>query len=123
MAATACIFVTKYKRNSDLTLSTVNRLIKKFRETSSISGLKQSGRPSTLNIDAVRESLAGNVIWRRSQELAIWRSSVQRILPKCFHFRAYEIHLTQELNPTEHAQRRNFLEWILKQQKLYANIS
>ena len=62
LAATVRNFHTKYGRNSDLNSSTVKRLIKKFRETGSISDLRHSGRPSTIrstqNIEAVRESVA-----------------------------------------------------------------
>ncbi|XP_036185884.1 DDB1- and CUL4-associated factor 16 isoform X2 [Myotis myotis] len=130
LAATVRNFRTKYGRNSDLTSSTVKRLIKKFRETGSISDLKHPGRPSTSrstqNIEAVRESVAkspGTSIRRRGQELDISKSSLQRILTKDLHYPAYKVQLTQELKPTDHAQRREFVECIMEQQQVDADFS
>ncbi|KAK0166333.1 hypothetical protein PV328_004759 [Microctonus aethiopoides] len=130
LAATVRNFRTKYGRDSNLNSSTVKRLIKKFRETGSISDLKHSGRPSTSrsaqNIDAVRESLAespGTSIRHRCQELGISRSSLQRILTKDLHLHDYKIELTQELDPSDHTQRREFVEWIMEQQQLNTDFS
>lgn len=130
LAATVRNFRTKYGRNSDLTSSTVKRLIKKFRETGSISDLRHSGRPSTSrstqNIEAVRESVAespGTSIRHRGQELDISRSSLQRIVTKDLHLHAYKVQLAQELKPTDHAQRREFVEWIMEQQQVDADFS
>ncbi|CAK9813004.1 hypothetical protein ANTPLA_LOCUS7629 [Anthophora plagiata] len=129
LAATVCNLRTKYGRNSDVTSSTVKRLINKFRETGSISDLRHSGCPltsrSTQNIEAVRESIAespGTSIRHRAQELDISKSSLQRILTKDLHLHAYKVQLTQKLKPTDHAQRREFVEWIMEQQ-VYADFS
>ncbi|OAD53117.1 hypothetical protein WN48_10746 [Eufriesea mexicana] len=122
LAATVRNFHTKYGGISDLTSPIVKKLIKKFREAGSISDLRHSGRPSTSrstqNIEAVRESAAKNPrisIRHRSQELDISKSSLQRILMKDLHLPIYKVELTQELKSTDHAQSREFIEWIAKQ--------
>jgi DNA-binding IclR family transcriptional regulator len=75
--------------------STVQRVIKKFEETGSIMNSKlpvrhRTGR-SLENIAAVTESVAespGTSIHRRSQQLDIPRSTMQRILTKGLHLHA-----------------------------------
>jgi transposase len=69
--------------------STVQRLVKKFEETGSIVDIKSPGRArarrSLENIAVVRQSVdvsPGKSIRRRSQELAIPRSTMQRLLKK-----------------------------------------
>lgn len=54
---------------------------------------------------------------KRQQEFDISKSSVQRILTKDLHFHAYKIQLTQLLKPTHHADRREFIEWIMERQE------
>ncbi|EFN81054.1 hypothetical protein EAI_05801, partial [Harpegnathos saltator] len=74
---------------------------------------------STQNIEAVRESVVespGISIRHRGQKLDISRSSVQRILTKDLHLHTYKVQLTHALKPTDHAQRREFVEWIMEQQ-------
>lgn len=130
LAATVRNFRTKYGRNSNLTSSTVKRLIKRFKDTGSICDLTHPGRPSTSrskqNIEAVRDSVVENPetsIRHRSQELNIYSSSLQRILTKDLHLHPYKVQLSQELKHTDHAQRREFVEWILEQQQVDANFS
>lgn len=101
-------------------LSTVQRLIKKFEETASLLDVKSSGRPratrSIENVAVVRDSVdvsPGKSIRRRSQQLAIPRSTMQRILKNDLHLNAYKIQLTQELKPCDHLKRREFVSWIL----------
>ena len=82
-------------------------------DTGSIIDLRHSCRFSTQNIEAVRESVTENPrtsIRHRGQELNISRSSLQRILRKDLHLHAYKVQLSQELKPTDHAQRREFVE-------------
>jgi len=101
--------------------STVQRMIKKFEVTGSIRDsklpLRHCTRRSLYNIAAVSESVAespGTSIRHRSQQLDIPRSSMQRILTKDLHLHAYKIQLTQELKPTDHVQRREFVNCVLE---------
>jgi hypothetical protein len=85
----------------------------------------RTGR-SLENIAAVTESVAdssGTLIRRRSQQLDIPISTMQRILTKDLHLHAYKIQLTQELKPTDHVQRREFVNWVLENQKVDCNFS
>jgi hypothetical protein len=71
------------------------------------------------NIPAVCVSFAESPdtsIRHRSQELDIPRSTMQRILTKDLHLHTYEIQLTQELKPTDHVHRREFVNWLLENQ-------
>jgi len=70
---------------------------------------------------AVSESVAespGTSFRHRSQQLDIPRSTMQRILTKDLHLHAYKIQLTQELKPTDHVHRREFVNWVLENQKV-----
>lgn len=40
--------------------------------------------------------------------------SLPRILTEGFHFYAYKVQLNQELQPTDHAQSIEFLEWTIE---------
>ena len=110
--------------------SKVRRLIKKFEETGSIMETKsplrhRTGR-SLAYIAVVSESVAdnpGTSIRHRSQQLDIQRSTLQWILTKDLHLHAYKIQLAQELKPTDHLQRRNFVNWVLENQEVDDNFS
>ena len=81
-------------------------------------------RRSLENIAVVRQSVdmsLGKSIRHRSQQLAIPRSTMQRILKKDLH--AYKLQLTQELKPTDHLKRREFVNWMLGNQKVDGNFS
>jgi hypothetical protein len=85
----------------------------------------RSGR-SLDNIAAVSESFAaspGTSLRHLSQQLDIPRSIMQRILTKDLQLHAYKIQLTQELKPTDHVQRREFVNWVLESQKVDGNFS
>jgi len=108
----------------------VKRLIEKFREVGLVGDAKHTGRPKTsssnVNVVAVHESFAENPrtpIRRRGQELQITRSSIQRILTKDLCLNAYKIQLVQQLKPNDHAQRREFMEWIIEHQQVDADFS
>jgi transposase len=109
-----------FGRRNATNQSTVQRIINKFEETGSIMNSKlpvrhRTGR-SLENISAVTESVAespGTSIRRRSQQLDIPRSTMQRILTKDLYLHAYKAQLTQELKPTDHVQRREFVNWVL----------
>ena len=48
---------------------------------------------------------------------------MQRTLTKDLHLHAYKIELTQELKPTDHVQRREFVNFVLENQKVNGNFS
>jgi len=105
-------------------------MIKKFEETGSIMDSKLPVRHCTSrsldNIAAVSESVAqspGTSIRHRSQQLDIPRSTMQRIFTKDLHLLVYKIQLTQELKPTDHVQHREFVNWVLENQKVDGNFS
>jgi hypothetical protein len=78
------------------------------------------------NIVAVSESVAespGTLLCHRSQQLDIPRSTMQRILMKDLHLHAYKIQLMQELKPTDDVQCREFINWMLENQKLDGSFS
>lgn len=103
--------------------STVKRLVEKFEATGSVLDVNHPTRcrrvRSEQNVSRIRDGVADNPktsIRRRSQELVIPRSSMQQILMKDLHMHAYKIHLTQQLLPADHRQRREFVRWVMEQQ-------
>jgi len=110
--------------------STAQRMSKKLEETGSITDSKlpvrhRTGR-SVDNLAAVSESVAdspGTSIRHRSKQIDIPRSTMQRILTKDLHLHDYKIQLTQELQPTDHVQCREFVNWVLENQKVDGNFS
>jgi hypothetical protein len=95
--------------------STVQRMIKKFEETGSITDSKLPVRYRTVrsvdNIAAMSESVAespGTSTRHRSQQLDIPRSTMQRIVTKDLHLHAYKIQLTQEPKPTDYCCEKKF---------------
>ena len=107
--------------------STVKRRIKKFEETGSITDSKlpvrhRTGR-SLNNIATVVAESPGTSLRHRSQQLDIPRSTMQQILMKDLHLHAYKIQLTQELKPTDHVHRREFVNWVLENQNMDGNFS
>jgi hypothetical protein len=95
------------------------RLIKKFETIGSVATVKSPGRNGTQRnaqqIAVVQQSVTVSPrksIRRRSQQLSILRSSLQRILTKDLHMHAYKIQLVQQFKPADHQKRRRFCEWI-----------
>ena len=110
-----------FGRQNEPNKSTVQRLIKKFEETGSIMDSKSPMRHrvgrSLDNIATVSEKVAESPevsIRHRSQQLDIPRSTMQRILTKNLHLHAYKIQLMQELKPTDHLQRQEFVNSMLE---------
>jgi len=64
---------------------------------------------------------AGTSLRHHSQHLGIPRSTMQRIVTEDLH--AYKIQRTQELKPTDHVQRREFVNWVLENQKVDGSFS
>jgi len=110
--------------------STFKRMIKKFEETGSIMSSKLPVRHRTGwslgNIAEVSESVAesaGTSLRHRSEQLVVPRSTMQGIVTKELHLHAYKIQLTQELKPTDHVQRREFVNWVLENRNVNGNFS
>ena len=105
-------------------------MFKKSEETGSIMDSKfpmrhRTGRPLD-NIAAVSGSVAespGTSLSHHSQQFDSPRSTMQRILTKDLHLHAYKIQLMQELKPTDHMQRREYVNWVLENQKVDGNFS
>lgn len=100
--------------------SALERLVKKFHETGSVSDLPRPGPQYTTrnpeNIQRVQESLNENPrtsVRRRSQELGLSRCTVHRILSTDIAAFPYKIQLTQKLKPTDHGKRLEFANWML----------
>lgn len=105
--------------------ATVRRLVQKFEQTGSVVDNKRIGRPRTSrsaeNIAAVSDSVIEcpkTSIRRRSLELGISRSTMQRILTNDMHLHPFKIQLTQELKPNDHLKRRVFVDWVLENQQV-----
>lgn len=99
----------------------IQKLIAKFKETGSVQDKKVPVRPragrSAENVQRVRDSVAEDArssIRRRSQQLDIRRSTLQRIVTKDLQLHAYKIQLIQALKPLDHGRRRTFSNWVLE---------
>lgn len=110
-------------RNAAPNESSVRRLISKFETTGSVINIKKTGRRRLVrtdeNIAIVNDSVTVSPtrsIRRRSQQLNLSSTSLQRILSKDLHMHAYKVQLTQEVKPTDHGRRRQFADWILARQ-------
>ena len=89
----------------------ITRWLKKFKDTGILMKSTLKGQPSTSgkkltarspeNVDAVPDSVATRgpkkSLWRRSQEMGLSRSSVQRILKEDLQLRPYRIQIKQAL--------------------------
>ena len=87
--------------------NSVKRWFKNFMETGSILDRKRSGRPSIdeETIDAVRVAFYRSPrksIRVGSNELAIPRSTVHKVLHKQIRLHAYKLQIVQALKPDDH---------------------
>jgi len=121
---------TSFGHHNAPSRNTVVNLIEKFEVSGSLLTAKSSGRSRTGRLNENIATVSASVdespstsIRHRAQQLDISRSSVQRILTKDLHLRAYKIQLTQELQPADHAQRRTFANWILEHQQIDGDFS
>ena len=55
------------------------------------------------------------LIPRRSQELGLSYGTIWRILHLDLHLLLNKVQPKQELKPTDHAQRRIYVEWVVEQ--------
>lgn len=104
--------------------STVRRLMTKFEETGSLEDVKTPERSRSRRSLFNQELVFDNVlvspqksVRRRSQELGIPVSSMQRILKKDLRVHPYKIQLTQELKTIDHGKRREFVNWFLEMER------
>ena len=109
-----------FKTRVSPTKNAIKALVRKFQETGAVQDLKKTGRPkirTEVQINRVARDVANNSnssIRRRSLELEITRSTLQRILKKDLKLFPYKIPLCQELLPTDAEKRlaysRSFLD-------------
>lgn len=102
-------------------INCIRNVIMKFEEFGVVTDIPKCGRPQNVripeNIAKVRESVESNPgisIRRRSQELDISQTSLQRILKLELHMKPYKIQLVQELQIIDHQKRLNYSNSILK---------
>lgn len=123
-SATLRKYRTKFGQRNAPNINTIRNTIQKFEATGSIVDVKTPTRVRTErsaeNIASVSRSVEESPrtsIRHRSQQLHISTSTLQRILTKDLHLRAYKIQLVQELKPTDHSKRRAFVNWMLEKKE------
>lgn len=96
----------------------------KFKQIGSVSDVKTSFhaciRCSDKNIAAVREIVAEHPdisIHHCAQELNLTTTKLPQILTKYLSLQAYNIQLTQELEPDDHLKRRTFFIRVQEQRQ------
>ena len=99
--------------------NSIKRWFKNFMETGSILDRKRSGRPSIdeETVDAVRVAFHRSPrksIRVASNELAIPRSTVHKVLHKRLRLHAYKLQIVQALKPDDRPRRAAFAEEILQ---------
>ena len=99
--------------------NSIKRWFKNFMETGSILDRKRSGRPSIdeETVDAVGVAFPRSPrksIRVASNELAIPRSTIHKILHKRLRLQAYKLQIVQALKPDDHSRRAAFAEEILQ---------
>ena len=99
--------------------NSIKRWFKKFMETRSILDGKRSGRPSIdeETVDVVRVAFHRSPrksIRIASNELAIPRSTVHKVLHKRLRLHAYKLQIVQALKPDDRPRRAAFPEEMLQ---------
>ena len=109
-----------FKTRISPTKNAIKSLIRKFQETGAVHDAKKTGRPKLIRtevqINCVATDVANNSntsIRRRSLQLGITRSSLQRILKKDLKLFPYKIQLCQELLPTNAEKRLAYAKSFL----------
>ena len=118
-------FRVKYNRNHTPDKSMIFRWIKKFEAAGTIHDMRKKslatpvGRKPTVrspeNIAAVQVSVGRSPkksLRKRSQELGLKKSSVQRILIKDLHLYPYRIQIKQKLTPADKEKRVEMCNWF-----------
>ena len=98
--------------------NSIKRWFKNLMETGNILDLKRSGRPSIdeETVYAVRVAFHRSPrksICVASNELAVPRSTVYKVLHKQFRLHAYKLQMVQALKPDDNPRRAAFAEEIL----------
>ena len=111
-------------------MQAIGRILKKFVEIGVDTNIERPVRHrfacSSENIAIVSENVAEdpNVsIPRHPQELRLPYSTLWLILHLDLHLHPYKVQLMQQLKPTDHSQRRRYVEWVLEQQAVDGNFS
>ena len=99
--------------------NSIKRWFKNFMETGSILDRKRSGRPSIdeKTVDAVRVAFHRSPrksIRVASNELAIPRSTVHKVLHKQLRLHTYKLQIVQALKPDDHSRRAAFAEEVFQ---------
>lgn len=99
----------------------IKKLISRFQETGTTAEKPRCGRPKTsrtaIFIERVETSVAAAPkisTRRRSTQLRISRTSLQRILHDDLHYYPYKIQITQKLHATDYDKRMNFTNKFLQ---------
>ena len=105
--------------------NTIKAIVKRFQESGSVQDAERSGRPTSVrdadNVERVMRSVRSEPstsIRRRSQELDIKKSSLQKILTTDLNLFPYKIQIVQELKPTDYETRLTFCAAFLTQSDL-----
>ena len=111
-------FINEFRQDPPHTDS-IKRWFKNFMETGSILDRKRSDRPSIdeETVDAVRVAfhrIPRKSIRVASNEVAIPRSTVHKVLHKRLRLHAYKLQIVQALKPDDHPRRAAFAEEILQ---------
>ena len=99
------------------TMQTIGKIVKKFDETGVVTNIERPVHHRfgsfAENIAIVSESVAEDknvLIPRRSQELGLSYGTLWHILDSDPYLHPYKAQLTQQLKPTDHSQRRRYVE-------------
>lgn len=119
-----------YGRHNRPTKQTILNTVNKFEQTGSVTDIVRSVHHRNIrnaeNIASVAESVEEDPnlsIPRRAQHLGLSYGSLWRILHLDLHLHPYKVHLTQELKPADHGQRRTYANWVLEKQAVDADFS
>lgn len=116
-------FKTHFKTRKFPTKPTILQLIQRFQEQGSVADLPRTGRPRSVRTDLstqrVRESIEKDPkssTRRRSQELGLSRTTLQRIQTE-LGMHPYKIQVVQQLKPGDYEQRMAYSTWIQEKAK------
>ncbi len=100
--------------------SSILRWVKNFRETSTASNKKRTGRKKSSrtpeNIEKVRNSLQTSPrrsLRKRAQAVKLSLSTTRRIIRHELNYHPYKLAVTQKLNPDDYQKRKSFSEKML----------
>ncbi|KAF2345053.1 Protein of unknown function DUF4817 [Trinorchestia longiramus] len=101
--------------------NTTKSVYRKFTDTGNVNDKQRSGRLKSTRTEAVIERVSASVtdnpkasIRKRSTQLSISRSTLNRILKKDLKLYPYKIKLTQQLLPNDYHSRVNYSESFIR---------